>query len=572
MARTSNREQKKRLSLVDNNAQNVTKIYRAVIYARISSEDDRKIASHTIENQMELLQEYVDSKEDMELVDCYCDRGITGTRFDRPEFSRMIMDMKLGKFNCIVVKDFSRLGRNYLEAGDYLEKIFPMYGIRFISVLDGFDSLYSKPMEDGMIVPLKNLINEAYAKDISKRISVSKENQQKRGEYVGSKPPLGYLKDPDDCHHLIPDPDSEQIIRDMFAWRLEGKSVTAIARKLNKMNIPSPEQYRIQKGIEKNHKYKDVRWDGCSVVCILRNVAYIGDMEQGYQKGALYKGIPDHRQKKEQRIYVKGTHEGIVDKETFYRVQELLDETEKKQKQVQNKYRHLERKEDIFRGLLYCADCGSRLSFYRRTVKLPSGYHHYYTYLCRNTPYREDCTKKNMKMEKLEEIVKELINLHISLYMEKEDILRDLNSNAQVRNERHRIEEEERKMFEEMETVEARSKNLYEDLKDEIISEAEYLTLKADYADKIEKLKTMCEEAKKSITMLMPDACVCFEMSDNINRFGDFTELTPEIIKAFIKKITFFGDNRIEVEYTFSDCLEQLDKLIEERKRLCCMA
>ena len=572
MARTSNRERKKRLSLADNNAQNVTKIYRAVIYARISSEDDRKIASHTIENQMALLQEYVDSKEDMELVDCYCDRGITGTRFDRPEFSRMIMDMKLGKFNCIVVKDFSRLGRNYLEAGDYLEKIFPMYGIRFISVSDGFDSLYSKPMEDGMIVPLKNLINEAYAKDISKRISVSKENQQKRGEYVGSKPPLGYLKDPDDCHHLIPDPDSEQIIRDMFAWRLEGKSVTAIARKLNKMNIPSPEQYRIQKGIEKNHKYKDVRWDGCSVVCILRNVAYIGDMEQGYQKGALYKGIPDHRQKKEQRIYVKGTHEGIVDKETFYRVQELLDETEKKQKQVQNKYRHLERKEDIFRGLLYCADCGSRLSFYRRTVKLPSGYHHYYTYLCRNTPYREDCTKKNMKMEKLEEIVKELINLHISLYMEKEDILRDLNSNAQVRNERHRIEEEERKMFEEMETVEARSKNLYEDLKDEIISEAEYLTLKADYADKIEKLKTMCEEAKKSITMLMPDACVCFEMSDNINRFGDFTELTPEIIKAFIKKITFFGDNRIEVEYTFSDCLEQLDKLIEERKRLCCMA
>ncbi len=571
MARTSNREQKKRLSLADNNAQNVTKIYRAVIYARISSEDDRKIASHTIENQMALLQEYVDSKEDMELVDCYCDRGITGTRFDRPEFSRMIMDMKLGKFNCIVVKDFSRLGRNYLEAGDYLEKIFPMYGIRFISVSDGFDSLYSKPMEDGMIVPLKNLINEAYAKDISKRISVSKENQQKRGEYVGSKPPLGYLKDPDDCHHLIPDPDSEQIIRDMFAWRLEGKSVTAIARKLNKMNIPSPEQYRIQKGIEKNHKYKDVRWDGCSVVCILRNVAYIGDMEQGYQKGALYKGIPDHRQKKEQRIYVKGTHEGIVDKETFYRVQELLDETEKKQKQVQNKYKHLERKEDIFRGLLYCADCGSRLSFYRRTVKLPSGYHHYYTYLCRNTPYREDCTKKNMKMEKLEEIVKELINLHISLYMEKEDILRDLNSNAQVRNERHRIEEEERKMLEEMETVEARSKNLYEDLKDEIISEAEYLTLKADYADKIEKLKTMSEEAKKSISMLMPDTCVCFEMSDNINRFGGFTELTPEIIKAFIKKITFFGDNRIEVEYTFSDCLEQLDKLIEERKRLCCM-
>lgn len=569
MARTSNRAAKREQFVTEKRGQTAAKIYKAVIYARLSSEDDRKVASHTVDNQIALLRDYVESKDDMELVECYCDRGFSGTKFDRPDFMRMIADMKLGKFNCIVVKDLSRLGRNYLEAGNYLEKIFPMYGVRFICVSDGFDSLYSKPMEDGMLVPLKNLINEAYAKDISKRISISKENQQKRGEFIGTQPPLGYLKDPEDCHHLIPDPDAMQLIKDIFAWRLEGKSVTAIARHLNKLGIPSPVQYRIQKGMEKNPKYQDVRWDGCSVSGILRNVAYIGDMEQGYQKGALYKGIPDHRQKKEQRICVMGTHEPIVDKVTFYKVQELMDEVTTKQKQVQDKYKHLHRKDDIFKGLLYCADCNCKLSFYRRTVKLPSGYFHYYTYLCRNTPYREECTKKNMKMEKLEEIVKELISLHISLYMEREDILRELNGRKPVTGERSRLEQKKQEMLEEMDVIETRIRNLYEDLKDETISEAEYLSLKGEYVAKTEQLKKMCEETEDSISMLKPDVKVSSEVSENMDKFGGFTKLTPDIIKAFIKRITFWGDNRIEVEYTFSDQLELLDKLIEERKMLC---
>ena len=571
MARTSNRAAKRELSVTEKRGQEAAKIYKAVIYARLSSEDDRKIASHTVDNQIALLRDYIDSRDDMEFVECYCDRGFSGTKFDRPDFMRMIADMKLGKFNCIVVKDLSRLGRNYLEAGNYMEKIFPMYGVRFICVSDGFDSLYSKPMEDGMLVPLKNLINEAYAKDISKRVSISKENQQKRGEFIGTQPPLGYLKDPEDCHHLIPDPDAMQVIKDIFAWRLEGKSVTAIARHLNKMGIPSPVQYRIQKGMEKNPKYKDVRWDGGSVGCILRNVAYIGDMEQGYQKGALYKGIPDHRQKKEQRICVMGTHEPIVDKVTFYKVQELMDEVTNKQKQVQDKYKHLHRKDDVFKGLLYCADCNCKLSFYRRTVKLPSGYFHYYTYLCRNTPYREECTKKNMKMEKLEEIVKELINLHISLYMEREDILRELNGRKLVTGERSRLEQKKQEMLEEMDVIETRIRNLYEDLKDETISEAEYLSLKGEYVAKTEQLKKMCEETEDSISMLKPDVKVSIEVSENMDKFGGFTKLTPDIINAFIKRITFFGDNRIEVEYTFSDQLQLLDKLIDERKMLCGM-
>ena len=172
-------------------------------------------------------------------------------------------------------------------------------------------------------------------------------------------------------------------------------------------------------------------------------------------------------------------------------------------------------------------------------------------------------------MEKLEGIVKELISLHISLYMEREDILRELNGRKPVTGERSRLEQKKQEMLKEMDIIETKIRNLYEDLKDETISEAEYLSLKGEYVAKTEQLKKMCDETDASIGMLKPDVKVSFEVSENMDRFGGFTELTPDIIKAFIQRITFFGDNRIEVEYTFSDQLQLLDKLIEERKMLC---
>ena len=155
--------------------------YRAGIYVRLSREDGRKVESGSVENQIEFLTDFVDKEESLQLTDTYVDRHITGTRFDRPEFNRLMADVRSGRVNCVVVKDLSRLGRNYLEAGDYIEKIFPFFGVRFIAVTDGYDSLVSNSSEDGLVVPLKNLVNEAYAKDISKKICTSFENQFKPG-------------------------------------------------------------------------------------------------------------------------------------------------------------------------------------------------------------------------------------------------------------------------------------------------------------------------------------------------------------------------------------------------------
>lgn len=569
MARTSNREQKRRQKSEAIAPVDGKKTYRTVIYVRLSVEDERKIANNTVENQTALLKEYVERADDMLLVDCYCDRGITGTRFDRPDFKRLISDMKQGRFDCIVVKDLSRLGRNYLEAGDYLEKIFPLYGIRFVSVSDGFDTLYSKPMEDGMIVPLKNLINEAYAKDISKRVAVSKENQQKRGEFIGTQPPYGYIKDPKDCHHLIPDENVKQNVIDMFSWRASGKSVAEIARILNDMNLPAPVAYRIRQGMEKNPKYKDVKWDAAVVTCILRNPVYIGDMEQGYQKGALYKGMPDHRQKKEQRIYVENTHEPIVDKEIFWKVQELLEQVRKRHNSVRLKYKDIERREDIFKGLLYCADCGCKLSFYRRTIELPSGYHHYYTYLCRNTPYRKECVKKNFKMEKLKQIVIEQINTHIRLYLDKEQLLQSYNRKKAVMDERNLLAKKLEAVKDEYATIEARGKNLYEDLKENIISEEEYVSLKKEYAKRLDLLSKEENSIAVQLSGYSENVCINNQMSLDMKKWQGFKVLTRDILTAFIDRITIYSPEKIEVKYTFGGQLQELDRMIEERMMLC---
>ena len=179
--------------------------YKTAIYVRLSREDERKIESDTVENQLALLRDYVDKESSLSLKGEYVDRHVTGTKFDRPEFNRMIADIRAGKITCVVVKDLSRLGRNYLEAGDYIEKIFPFFGVRFIAVTDNYDSLISEPTEDGLIVPLKNLINEAYAKDISKKICTSFENLYKQGVFLATTAAYGYKKDPDDSHMVLED-------------------------------------------------------------------------------------------------------------------------------------------------------------------------------------------------------------------------------------------------------------------------------------------------------------------------------------------------------------------------------
>ena len=228
------------------------RMYQASGYVRLSVEDSGKPGADTIATQRELIQSYIDSQPDMQFYDLYCDNGRTGTNFDRPEFERLMDDVRAGKVDCIVVKDLSRFGRNYRETGNYLERLFPLLGVRFIAVNDHFDTLTAERSQDGYIVPLKNIMNAVYSKDISRKILPALTTKRQNGEFIGTWAAYGYQKCPDDRHRIEPDAETAPVVREMFQWRLSGLSYQSIARKLNERSIPSPARYHYLKGDAKS--------------------------------------------------------------------------------------------------------------------------------------------------------------------------------------------------------------------------------------------------------------------------------------------------------------------------------
>lgn len=544
------------------------KCYRTVIYTRISDEDERKIASKSIENQQEMLIEYVNKQEDMQLVDKYMDRAISGTKFDRPDFNRMIADMRQGKFECIVVKDLSRLGRNYLESGEYIEKIFPFFRIRFVAVTDNYDSLHSSVAEDGIIVPLKNMINEAYAKDISKKICTSVEEKQRKGKFVGAIAPYGYKKAESDNSKLVPDPVTAPTIERIFNMTLNGIGRMEIARTLNSEGIPSPMQYRLQTGIEKNSRYKNVYWDSGCVYAILRNPVYMGDMEQRTEVQAFYKGEKPRRTKKDERIYVKDTHQAIVSRDDYEKVQRILDESAKEHTTRLHKYDHIKKKDNIFRGVLYCGDCDNQLSFYRRTMKLKSGYKIYYTYLCANTKnYGEErCCAKNLKMSDLEELVKTILHNHISCFVDNEKLLIELNSGKAAKGKWWEYQQEILDNVHQLELLQGKNIRLYDDYVEDIISEKDYLKLKKKYISEIELLSDKVDKLKSRQKEYEPTYKADKEVSDVFHEYEDFEELTSDMVQAFIKKIIYYGNKRFEIIFNYQNEIDDMIDKIKDRE------
>ena len=228
--------------------------YSAALYARISVEDERKREADTIGNQIQLLRDFAGEDPDISVFDVYCDDDVSGTDFQRPEFSRMMNDIRDGKVNCVIVKDLSRLGRNHLESGEFIEMVFPYLNVRFISITDRFDSLYKQA---DISVQIKNLLNERYAKDVSKKICSVMESMQKQGKYVGSKAPYGYLRDPMDKHHLVIDPEAAPIVRELFEMVAEGCTLHYAAVTMNDRGIPSPGRHNFNLGLVKSDKFKN---------------------------------------------------------------------------------------------------------------------------------------------------------------------------------------------------------------------------------------------------------------------------------------------------------------------------
>lgn len=415
---------------VNQTGTDVKDIFRTAVYLRLSVEDNGKKDADSLDNQRELLLSYVADRPYLELIEIYEDNGWTGTDFDRPAFQRMLEDAQKGKINCIVVKDLSRLGRNYVEAGNYLEKVFPFLNLRFIAVNDNYDSA-SLTSGEHLGATLKNVVNDIYAKDISRKSCSALKMKRVKGEYIGNYAPYGYLKDPQDKNHLIVDTETAPIVVEIFTMRAEGLGVGTIIRKLNEKGYPSPGRLRYERGIitNNNTKGKALPWNRHVLTDMLYNIAYIGHLAQGKSTSCLHKGIPFHWTDPSEWDIAENTHEPIISMDLWEQVQRVNQSLSNAAKASHGKYGNLPKRENPYGSLLRCADCGRVIKQIRSySTSKKSGTQSYYTYKC--SGYIElgisSCPQRSIRAADLDSAVLETIRKQMEVFIDRQRVLQHL--------------------------------------------------------------------------------------------------------------------------------------------------
>ncbi len=355
--------------------------YKVGAYLRISKNDSEDTDSNSIINQKAIIEQYIKKQENMKLVECYIDDGYSGTNFNRPGFKQMLLDIKDKKIDAIIVKDLSRLGRNHIEVDNFVENIFLAMNIRFICVIEEYDSSNFEDVFDDYYMSLKSLMNDAYAKDISKKTKSAFVSKRKNGEFIGAVATYGYIKSPDDKHKFIIDKEAFEVVSFIFKEALNGKSTGEIAFELNKKNVLKPAEYKNSKHSTNHKESQNNKWSANIVLKILQNQTYTGDLVQGRKKSENYRTHKLVDTKKEDWIISENHHKAVVSKEEFKKVQELISG----RKAQTNK----DGKVDLFYGYLKCGECDSK---FRKSGKY---------YYCDNYARTGGCTKHSTNREKL---------------------------------------------------------------------------------------------------------------------------------------------------------------------------
>ena len=539
------------------------KQYRAAAYVRLSVEDSGKPGADTIEGQKNLLLRFIKDDPTLTLYGLFCDNGRTGTDFDRPQFEKMMEEVRKGHIDCIVVKDLSRFGRNYKETGNYLERIFPFLGVRFIAVNDGFDTLTAQRGADGYLVPLKNLINEVYSKDISKKSGSALAAKQKKGDFIGAWAPYGYRKREDDPHKLEPDEATAPVVRQIFRWRAGGVSVTQIARRLNDEGVPSPSAYLYNTGVCKTEKYNGVSWYVQTVKNLLSRQVYIGHMVQGTKRQSFYENRGQYMKPSEDWIVVENTHEPLIDRETFDKVQALAQRKKAEYFENLGRFRHLKTTENILKGLIYCSDCKRPLVRYKNVShekKL------WYTFIC--PTHANDigsCPLKNIREDALFPMLLQAIQTQIALAADMEAIVRRLNGSPKYKKQTATLQGRLDAAKRALKRCNGLYDSLYQSYVDQLMTEQEYMTLKRRY-------KAEAEEAERLIeTLTRRQAAEAAHTPENpfLAAFGSFRGadvLTKEMAQALIERVYVDGGSNIEIVFRYRDEYKELCTYLEGRQ------
>ena len=547
------------------------KIYNVAAYVRLSVEGDKLEKNReAISTQRYMLEKYIEKQPDMRLTAVFCDNGETGTDFERPGFEQMMDEVRHRKIDCIVVKDLSRFGRNYVETGYYLEKIFPYMGIRLVAVNDGYDTLSGDT--DEMVVSLKNLVNDLYAKDISRKINSTFETMRAKGQITSGHPPYGYLRSREDRHRLVIDQETAPVIRDIFQWRLEGEGMAQIARRLNDRGVLSPPMFHYRHG---NRKYKpsgvSAIWRAYHVRFMLQNPAYAGHMAQGKVKESLSDGIPLKKTAREEWVIVKNTHEGIIDQETFDRAQELVEQRRQESRKIRGKY---ETTENILKGFLICEDCGTKMMRYKSVS--PAGTPRY-VFNCR--VYGENlggqgCSIKSVGEPELKECILQSLQVQIGLAVELEGMLERLQKKTKFREKGEELSDRKKQLQQKIKRNISLRGSLYESLSDHTLTEAEYLSLKRQYEEDAERLREELEEAEKEERQGIWALSLQNKWITTLKKYqkrmasGEKLELSRQMAVELVKQIRVSGYSEVEITWNFQDEFARLFQEAESFEKM----
>lgn len=534
--------------------------YKTAIYARLSVYDLGRDRNDTMENQIELLEHFVSQQSDLNLSEIYIDNGWTGTTFARPEFQRLLDDAKIGRINCIVVKDLSRFGRNYLETGYYLQKMFPLYNVRFISVNDGYDSLTADP--DSMAISMKNIVNDYYSKDISRKVSSSFDLKRSQGVYSWGHPVYGYVRNKEDPSKLEIDEEVSPYVHLMFQWALDGVPIGRIATNLTEMQAPTYQRLAHQrKNGRTKRKGSDV-WTNSTVKQILLNQTYAGDFVCNKSYFRKYDPSNGRWIPEDEWIIIPDTHPAYIDREDYFRLKQQLLSLRKKRSQVRIDNTEIrEQMPDKFKDLLFCGEC-------QRHMRIRRGYGKslYKAYDCKGEENQFHAPHKSFTMnaDTLEIVVLWQLNLQIKCAIDIDDMLHRLSLEDTAKQLKARRQAELNMLKGKLADIKKKRSKTFEDFSEALIDEDVYRMKMDKLASELDTAHDLIAIAEKRLHSVDTYFTIDNKWLRTFVETGALNEMTPELIKQLIDRIDIYSDKRIQITFSYSNWMEPLLDCYEE--------
>ena len=539
------------------------------IYARLSVENSGKDDDgNSLQNQIAVCEDYLDGCPHLRLTEVYSDNGKTGTVFDRPAWNRLMEDVRTGKVQCIVVRDLSRFGRDYVETGSYLEKIFPALGTRFISVKENFDNFTCGNAMESLSVSLQNLVNAMYSRDISKKVSTALRAQMETGIFRNRNLPYGYLWNEDKTAYVV-DEEAAAVVRQIFEWKLREVSVYTIVERLKAGGIESPERHKRRAGTRNGGNIQGEGWCPSTIRGILQNRAYIGEMICGKSETALYKGLKKRLTEKDNWIVVSDAHPPIVSVSDFEAVERQMQKDSTHRETAMGWSADIRAGMiDLFAGKIFCADCGKRMYYKRQRICGCKNVTFRGVYDCSTHVRRGHATCFNhfIRQDALNEKVFNAIRDQLQVALDYEKLLlamRGGSGEASVR-EKHKAAVASVKLR--LNALKKKRAGLYESYAEGILNEEEYAFAKQTYEEQYEALNRLLDEAverrERFLASISPDN----KWLTMMRGAAGMTGLTQELVDAIIEKVLVYGGSRIEVVFNYNDVFYAMLECVEQIK------